>query len=224
MQNNQCGRSMIEMLGVLAIVGVLSVGGLSGYNQAMNQYRINKTLTQITEISSRLSVIGDQTSSYEGLSNVSAIKMGVAPNELISGNNLINIYGGNVTIQNSNLTATDTDMAYVIQYTNLPQAACMTLATQDWQNGRNSNMIGIGVGSGADKLSDISSSLFLNCEGKITNGEVVACPNGCKDSTGGVVACTGSTATKPLIPLDPSSAVQGCSCSGNACVFVMKLF
>lgn len=29
------GRSMIEMLGVLAIVGVLSVGGIAGYSKAM---------------------------------------------------------------------------------------------------------------------------------------------------------------------------------------------
>ena len=28
---NQNGRSMIEMLGVLAIIGVLSVGGIAGY-------------------------------------------------------------------------------------------------------------------------------------------------------------------------------------------------
>ena len=28
---NQSGRSMIEMLGVLAIIGVLSVGGIAGY-------------------------------------------------------------------------------------------------------------------------------------------------------------------------------------------------
>ena len=27
LKNNQAGRSMIEMLGVLAIIGVLSVGG-----------------------------------------------------------------------------------------------------------------------------------------------------------------------------------------------------
>ncbi len=27
----QCGRSMIEMLGVLAIIGVLSIGGIAGY-------------------------------------------------------------------------------------------------------------------------------------------------------------------------------------------------
>jgi len=39
---NQKGRSMIEMLGVLAIVGVLSVGGIAGYSKAMTKYRINK--------------------------------------------------------------------------------------------------------------------------------------------------------------------------------------
>ena len=39
MKNLQKGRSMIEMLGVLAIVGVLSIGGLAGYQMAMNRYR-----------------------------------------------------------------------------------------------------------------------------------------------------------------------------------------
>lgn len=33
----QSGRSMIEMLGVLAIISVLSVGGLAGYNVAMGK-------------------------------------------------------------------------------------------------------------------------------------------------------------------------------------------
>ena len=39
---NSFGRSMIEMLGVLAIVGILSVGGIAGYSQAMEKWRINK--------------------------------------------------------------------------------------------------------------------------------------------------------------------------------------
>ncbi|MBR2136742.1 MAG: prepilin-type N-terminal cleavage/methylation domain-containing protein [Alphaproteobacteria bacterium] len=33
-KTNQSGRSMIEMLGVLAIIGVLSVGGIAGYSKA----------------------------------------------------------------------------------------------------------------------------------------------------------------------------------------------
>ena len=36
------GRSMIEMLGVLAIVGVLSVGGIAGYSKAMEMWKLNK--------------------------------------------------------------------------------------------------------------------------------------------------------------------------------------
>ncbi len=42
MKINECGRSMIEMLGVLAIVGILSVGGIAGYSKAMMKYKNNK--------------------------------------------------------------------------------------------------------------------------------------------------------------------------------------
>ena len=43
---SQYGRSMIEMLGVLAIIGVLSVGGIAGYSKAMEQFRINKAISE----------------------------------------------------------------------------------------------------------------------------------------------------------------------------------
>ena len=41
---NEQGRSMVEMLGVLAIIGVLSVGGIAGYTSAMNKHRANETV------------------------------------------------------------------------------------------------------------------------------------------------------------------------------------
>ena len=40
----EVGRSMIEMLGVLAIIGVLSVGGLTGYSKAMEKFKVNKVV------------------------------------------------------------------------------------------------------------------------------------------------------------------------------------
>ncbi len=40
--NTQSGRSMVEMLGVLAIIGVLSVGAIAGYSKAMFKYKLNK--------------------------------------------------------------------------------------------------------------------------------------------------------------------------------------
>ena len=39
---NEQGRSMVEMLGVLAIIGVLSVGGIAGYTTAMRSHRANE--------------------------------------------------------------------------------------------------------------------------------------------------------------------------------------
>jgi len=44
MQMFQKGRSMIEMLGVLAIIGVLSIGGLLGYRRAVNNHQANQIL------------------------------------------------------------------------------------------------------------------------------------------------------------------------------------
>ena len=42
----QLGRSMIEMLGVLAIIGVLSVGGIAGYSKAMEKFKVNKAISE----------------------------------------------------------------------------------------------------------------------------------------------------------------------------------
>ena len=52
--NNESGRSMVEMLGVLAIIGVLSIGGIAGYTIAMNRYRAN----EIIDTAAKLAVIG----------------------------------------------------------------------------------------------------------------------------------------------------------------------
>ena len=49
-KQNQLGRSMIEMLGVLAIVGILSVGGIKGLQKAIHSYRYNKTFDQWAQI------------------------------------------------------------------------------------------------------------------------------------------------------------------------------
>ncbi len=43
----QDGRSMVEMLGVLAIIGVLSIGGISGYRMAMYRYQANQIANEI---------------------------------------------------------------------------------------------------------------------------------------------------------------------------------
>ncbi len=47
---NESGRSMVEMLGVLAIIGVLSIGGIAGYTMAMNRYRANEVIDAASKL------------------------------------------------------------------------------------------------------------------------------------------------------------------------------
>lgn len=51
------GRSMVEMLGVLAIIGVLSIGGISGYTVAMRRYKAN----EIIDLASKFATIALST-------------------------------------------------------------------------------------------------------------------------------------------------------------------
>ena len=41
-KKSESGRSMVEMLGVLAIIGVLFIGGIAGYTLSMRRYRANQ--------------------------------------------------------------------------------------------------------------------------------------------------------------------------------------
>ena len=79
-KNTQSGRSMVEMLGVLAIIGVLSVGGIAGYSKAMFKYKLNQTLDAISHAFSRLVEIdGLNMSRTEIVGATDMIKYGIMP-------------------------------------------------------------------------------------------------------------------------------------------------
>ena len=71
MQMFQKGRSMIEMLGVLAIIGVLSIGGLLGYRRAVNNHQAN----QILDDANRLAfVVMESGQAFEPYNNITGLE------------------------------------------------------------------------------------------------------------------------------------------------------
>lgn len=50
-RKSEFGRSMVEMLGVLAIIGVLSIGGIAGYTLSMRKYRANQIADALNKYS-----------------------------------------------------------------------------------------------------------------------------------------------------------------------------
>lgn len=78
LKSNENGRSMIEMLGVLAIVGVLSVGGIAGYGKAMQNFKINKLKDQIYTVSSNIMTTFVNEKNYGSLGTTNATGISVA--------------------------------------------------------------------------------------------------------------------------------------------------
>ncbi len=144
---NEKGRSMVEMLGVLAIIGVLSAGGLAGYSKAMFKHKLNNTIDQITMIVTNIRTLYGTQGNYEGLSNEMAIKAGAIPSSMYTAGDtnytLVNPFKGNVTIETAAAKEGLTDTAFVIQYDHLPSEACVQIATSDFGTGAGSGFIGV---------------------------------------------------------------------------------
>jgi len=129
----QFGRSMIEMLGVLAIVGVLSAGGIAGYSMAMQSYKTNALIEKvqlIAQVTRSLYKNGD----YAGISSQVLLDSGKI-------SDVQNPFGGDIHVGTSGALGT----GYVVIYTdyNTPADSCVDILGIDW--GNNGVFFGISV-------------------------------------------------------------------------------
>ena len=80
LKRNQLGRSMVEMLGVLAIIGVLSIGGIARYRYAMEKHKVNELVNHISlgyvEAKRLYELTDEEESSDLGLAYPTSIKFG----------------------------------------------------------------------------------------------------------------------------------------------------
>jgi len=121
---NQSGRSMIEMLGVLAIVGVLSAGGIAGYSMAMQSYKTNLLIERIQLLSSKVRTTY-KNGDYTGLSNDKMINSGK-----VTAKDLENPFGENLDLHRSGWGSQYFVFDTVSE--NIPAEACVDIATTYW--------------------------------------------------------------------------------------------
>jgi len=197
-KNMQSGRSMIEMLGVLAIIGVLSVGGIAGYSKAMQKYRINKAIEQITLIAGNIRSFFAPQRNYVGAScyNCSSSsgctgtagndgcpvikKAKILPDEMITLNDdgkitaITNPFGG-VSLWVENKSTGGDDQAFRINYgigDNVE--ACIELLSYDWTTA-NVSIIGFAsngpAGGGKIKLPISLDEAVSQCSSYISEAK-----------------------------------------------------
>ncbi len=165
---NQNGRSMIEMLGVLAIIGVLSVGGIAGYSKAMTKYRINKTIEQITLIAGNVRTFFGPQRNYSGLDAYDENKGGyyvikkakLIPDEMWDGNDIKHVWGGEFYLSSLSKSTGDDYQAFKIELRFLiPEEACIEIVSQDWSA---SGVKGIGIMNGSENWTYLKAPAEMN--------------------------------------------------------------
>ena len=183
----ESGRSMVEMLGVLAIVGVLSIGGITGYSKAMAKYKVNKTLDQVSMLITNIRTTFGNQVSYYGLTNAMIVNYGLVENDLTQGKTdgtLKNSYQGAVSVAAADCDNTDATYcpAFSISFDELPASACVTILSSDWGGSSASGLVSITVNTAAAttggtefKWGATSNKLPISASDALTS---------CQESTG----------------------------------------
>ncbi len=130
------GRSMVEMLGVLAIIGVLSVGAIAGYSKAMMKYKLNKQTEQIGSILDYVNIHLDDFKRSKTTISANMIpilaKLDVIPKEMIqTGNNdtIFDVFGTTVCLKDYYTGGSYYYFEFVVHLNKGQKESCMNLFT-----------------------------------------------------------------------------------------------
>ncbi len=136
---NESGRSMVEMLGVLAIIGVLSAGALAGYSKAMYKIKMNKMIEQLSKIAVNVQIMASNDTSHtitdEWLYD-HRLTAGFIPEEMIQGDKILTPFQNELYLLHGWGDATRLEMGFFnghgIAITS-PQM-CADLSAVNWGN------------------------------------------------------------------------------------------
>lgn len=162
MKSCEKGRSMIEMLGVLAIVGVLSVGGIKGYSKAMTKLKADKVISQMNETVLNIRTLFINEKDYSGISarlliNVNAVPATMYdPSNTASSITLKNALGGEILIFTSQ-DLTGSSKAFEVYATGLDRDTCTAMAVLDWGISTQGALEAMYVGTG-----DVTTPLLVD--------------------------------------------------------------
>ena len=203
MKIQESGRSMIEMLGVLAIVGVLSVGGMRIYAQAMQKYRIQKVSSEVIDTIQHIrkfyagSYMREGVGKYNNLHTFS-LKDGIDVTAFEkSGDHLIHAMSDTVEVTECSRYSAGDGEAFCIFLYNMDREACAELLAQNWSG----KLVAVGVLGGREETGILDSA---GNKGRVDK------------SDGALVAYDGS------LPIPLGDVAERCSTNGNTVFFKMR--
>ena len=171
----QSGRSMIEMMGVLAIIGVLSIGGFSMMTKISNSRKSNAIIDEISSLAGKARGVireyddGDTGDEYSGLSGF--LQKSRAYPDAVEWDAGCNCFIGTEDVSYT-LTYNKTNGSlFEMDVDGLSAEACMEVVSTNWGSvgtngfvkitiGEKTSSTPLGIGDASDVCEDDSSVKF----------------------------------------------------------------
>ncbi|MBP5215609.1 MAG: hypothetical protein J6039_03520 [Alphaproteobacteria bacterium] len=140
---SQSGRSMIEMLGVLAIVGILTVGGFSLVTKVNTSNQVNTVIDEISSLALKVRVIARDYPGANGDMTEYVYNGRAYPDSLSYASTVFT--GGSDVDYKVYYYHTNASL-FIIQASNLNTEMCMEVLTSNWGSPSTNGFMGIKLG------------------------------------------------------------------------------
>lgn len=139
---NENGRSMIEMLGVLAIIGVLTVGGLNIISRSRQMHEIGQLISEVSKIAMTSKKMAcDYDSAY------GSYTMMIYKSEAYS--DALEFEDGKfIGPMEAQISVSGNMSTYTVSVADLSEDTCIQMAGNDWGKTGTNGFLGVCVGSG----------------------------------------------------------------------------
>jgi len=127
LKRSESGRTMLEMLGVLGIMGIIMYGAIAGINYGMNTYKINQTYNEVQEAVQGIEDLYSWTREYPSRD----VTKDVCENDVFSrscspaNDSIPNVFNGKITVIADGST-------FYLKYTDIKEAECQRLLEMEW--------------------------------------------------------------------------------------------
>lgn len=127
---NEVGRTMLEMIGVLAVMGLIIYGAVVGIGFGVDMYKVTATYSDLEEIAQTVTDLYSWGSGYPtGVSDIGSVicRKNLAP--MACASKLPSRWAeGDLSV------SAPEEGYFVIKLSGIPRAACSRLAKMDYQN------------------------------------------------------------------------------------------
>lgn len=164
LKRNEKGRSMIEMLGVLTIIGVLSVGGLHVINRMQDEQKSTRMVSELSELARYAKKMACQYDSGYSDYTIYLYKQNAYPGTWSFDKQNTKFTG----VLGTTYSISSADGKLTVTVGKLPEEFCMRLATSDWGGPQSSGFLSISLNNDETPVKANSAQYPMSFEAAAT--------------------------------------------------------